>query len=171
MKRIVDRSWFLLTEFTCITLAVILWSNFPGLSWQPLFVAIAPVLVRIAAGRSPLERTPFDIQIVIFLLTAGVGVWAAYKPADTWTKFWLILTSVLFYYLLARQSADNLWLAAGVLCHMGFGIGIFFFLSNNWEIQPQKFQLLSQVGIAWMRIRLNWGLEAIHRMILLGSPT
>jgi hypothetical protein len=124
MKRIVDRAWFLTTEFICITLAVFLWSNFPGLSWQPFLVGIAPVLLRIATGRSPLQRTPLDTPIVIFLLMAGVGVWAAYQPDAAWIKFWLLLASVLFYYHLSRHTADNLWVAAGVLCLMGFGIGI-----------------------------------------------
>ena len=45
---------------------------------------------------------------------------------------------------------------------MGFGIGIFFFLSNNWEIQPQKFPILSQIGMTWMRMRPELGLEQIH---------
>lgn len=162
MKHILDHSWFLPTEFFCITLAVILWSTFPGLSWQPLLVAIAPILMHIAAGRSPLVRTPFDIPIGIFLLTAGVGVWVAYQPASAWIKFWLVLTSILLYYLLARQPADKLWTAAAVLCLLGFGISIFFFLSNNWEVQPQKFQLLSRIGTAWMRVRPNLNLEAVH---------
>jgi O-antigen ligase len=168
MKRIVDHSWFVPAEFICITLALMLWSNFPALSWQPLLVSITPILLRIAARRSPLKRTPFDIPIVIFLLTAGIGVWVAYQPANAWIKFWLLLTSILFYYHLSRQSADNLWLAAGILCLMGFGIGIFFFLSNNWEGQPQKFQLLSQIGMAWMRIRPNLNLEAMHPNYIAG---
>ena len=161
MKRIVDKSWFFLIEFLCITLAVVLWSKIPRLSWQPLLVAIAPLILRISAGNSPTVRTPFDLSIVIFLLTAGVGVWAAYAPENAWTKFWLILASILFYYLLARQPINNIWIAACILCLMGFGIGIFYFLSNNWETQPQKFQILSQFGIGWMRIRPNLGLEAM----------
>ena len=140
MKRIVDHSWFIAIEFICIILAVLLWRTLPGLSWQPLIIAIAPLLLRISAGRSPLVRTPFDVPIAIFLLTAVVGIWAAYQPAAAWTKFWLLLTSILIYYLLSRQSADNLWKVAIVICLMGFGISIYFFLSNNWEVQPQKFQ-------------------------------
>ena len=93
---------------------------------------------------------------------AGIGVWAAYQPAAAWIKFWLLLTAILFFYHLSRQSADNLWVAAGILCLMGFGNGIFFFLSNNWVVQPQKFQLLSQIGMAWMRVRPDLGLEAMH---------
>ncbi len=162
MKRIVDHSSFFIIEFVCITLAVILWRIFPGLSWKPLIIAIASIVLRITAGRSPLVRTPFDLPIVVFLLTIGVGIWAAYQPAVAWAKFWFLIAAILFYYLLARQPADNLWTAAIILSLLGFGISIYFFLSNNWEVQPVKVQLLSQIGIAWMRIRPNLPLESIH---------
>ena len=162
IKRIVDDPRFFLVEFICIILALILWTRFPGFTWQPLLVAITPLLLRISAGRPPFIRTPFDIPIVIFLLMAVVALWAAYQPEDAWIKFWFILISILFYYHLGRQPAKNLWTVAVILCLMGFGISIYFFLSNNWEVQPQKFQLLSQIGVAWMRIRPDLGLVAIH---------
>ena len=162
MKRVVDHSGFFLFELFCISLAVLLWKIFPGLIWQPLLIAITPLLLRINAGRPPFTRTPFDLPIAIFLLTAGVGIWAAYLPEVAWTKFWFLIAAIIFYYLLARQPADNLWTAAIVLSLMGVGISIYFFLSNNWEIQPLKVQLLSQIGIAWMRIRPNLPLESIH---------
>jgi O-antigen ligase len=162
LKRIVEHPWFIFIEFSCITLAILLWSKLPGLSWQPLLIAIAPLLLRISAGRLPLVRTPFDLPIAIFLLTAALGVWAAYQPAAAWLKFGLLLTSVLFYYLLSRQTVDNLWIVAIILCLLGFGICIYFFLSNNWEVQSQKFRIISQIGIAWMRIRPNITLVGIH---------
>jgi hypothetical protein len=43
MKLIVNRSWFFLIEFTCIALAVIVWSNNPNLTGNH-FIAIAPLL-------------------------------------------------------------------------------------------------------------------------------
>ena len=162
MKRIVDHPYFFIVEFMCICMALLLWIIYPGHSWQPLIIAIAPLLLRIAAGRSPFVRTPFDLPIVIFLLTAGVGIWAAYQPAAAWLKFWLLLSSVLFFYLLSRQPIDNLWAVSIVLSLLGSGISIYFFLSNNWQIQPQKFAFITQIGTAWMRIRPNLILETIH---------
>jgi O-antigen ligase len=173
MKWILNKSWFFLIEFICISLAVVLWSLSSGFTWQPLIIAIAPILVEISAGKSPLVRTPFNLPIAIFLLTAVVGVWAAYQPEAAWTKFWLLLTSILFYYLLSRQSVDNLWIVAGIVCLLGFGAGIFFFLSNDWGLQPQKFQFLSQIGIAWMRIRPNLGLKTPNELtgiVVLAMP-
>ena len=162
MKQIVDHTWFLLIEFTCITLAVILWSNLPGLSWALLFVALVFILLRLVAGKSSLVRTPFDIPIAIFLITAGIGVWAAYQPAIALIKFWLILSAGLLFFLLTKLPKHYLWWVAGILSLLGIGIGIFFFLSNNWDVQAQKFQLLSQIGSAWMRIRPNLRLAGFH---------
>ena len=170
MKRIVDHSWFFLAEFACVTLAVILWITLPGLSWQPLLIAIAPFLLRIYSGRPALGRTPFDIPIAIFMLTAAVGLWAAYQPAGAWNNFWLLLSAVLFYYLIAHLPIRNLWVVAGILSLLGFGIGIFFILSNNWEVHPAEFKIFSQIGMAWMHIRPNLNLEATYPSDMAGIP-
>ena len=162
MKRIIDHPGFFLFEFSCITLAVVLWKIFPRLNLLPLLIAITPLLLRITARRSPFTRTPFNLPIAIFVMTAGVGIWAAYQPEVAWNKFLFLITAILFYYLLARQPADNLWIAAFVLSLIGFGISIYFLLSNNWEVQSQKFQIISQIGIAWMRVRPNLALPGIH---------
>ena len=162
MNQIVDHTWFLLIEFTCVTLAVILWNNLPGLSWALLFIALVFILLRLVTGKSSLVRTPFDIPIAIFLITAGIGIWAAYQPAIALIKFWLILSAGLLFLLLTQLPKHYLWWVAGILSLLGIGIGIFFFLSNNWDVQAQKFQLLSQIGSAWMRIRPNLRLAVIH---------
>ena len=162
MKQTVDHTWFLLIEFTCITLAVILWNNLPWLSWELLFVALVFILLLLVTGKSSLVRTPFDIPIAIFLITAGIGVWAAYQPAVALIKFWSILSAGLLFLLLTQLPKHYLWWVAGILSILGVGIGIFFFLSNNWDVQAQKFQLLSQIGSAWMRIRPNLRLAVIH---------
>ncbi len=109
-----------------------------------------------------IKRTPLDIPIFIFLLTAGVGIWAAYQPEKAWIKFWLILASVLFYYLIASQNIDNLYQIAGIICLVGLGIAIFFFLSNNWLEQQVKFQLITRIGAFWMQIRPDFHLKALH---------
>jgi hypothetical protein len=45
---------------------------------------------------------------------------------------------------------------------MGFGVSIFFFLSDTWELQAQKFQLFNLIGSIWMQIRPNLGLTPLH---------
>lgn len=158
----IDTAWFYYLELSCIFLAAVLWSKFPGFNWQPLLIAIAPLVIRITAGQYPIKSTPLDIPIFLFLLTAGVGIWAAYRPENAWIKFWLILASILFYYLIARQNVNHLYHTAGLLSLLGLGVGVFFFLSNNWEEQQVKFQLISRIGEFWMQIRPDFNLIALH---------
>jgi hypothetical protein len=134
----------------------------PGQSWQPLLIAVVPIVLRIASVKSPLVRTPFDLPIVIFLLTAGIGIWAAYQPAGAWIKFWLILTSILFYYLLVRQPIDNLWTAAGIICIICVGFGLYYILSNHWTDIPQQLQLFSQKILTLMQIRPSPGMDEMY---------
>jgi O-antigen ligase len=162
MKRVVDDSRFFILELICLTVSAALWIVFPKLSWQPLFVLIAPLFIRGIARTPVFVRTPFDVPVLIFLITAGIGIWTAYQSANAWIKFWLILIAVLAYYSIARQPEDNLWIVAGLLSLMGLGISFYFFLSNNWEVQQIKFQVLNQIGIAWMHLRPDLPLTAIH---------
>lgn len=64
---------------------------------------------------SPFKRTPLDLFIALFLLTAAVGVWATYDQEAAWEKFWLIVGAILIYYALAGQPREKVWIAAGVL--------------------------------------------------------
>ena len=145
-KRLVDRDWFFYLEFLCIIVAVLLWNNLPDLSWQPLLVAVFPLLLRIMGGESPFIRTPFEIPIVFFLLTAGMGVWAAYQPTIAWIKFWFIVIAVLMYYLQARQPENNLWSAAILISLISLTIIISYYLYN--------FNLTSseQLAVTWKSI-------------------
>ena len=161
MKRIVDNPWFFAFEFTCITIAVALWINLPGFSWQPLLIAIIPLFIRIAAGSPPLVRTPFNLPIAIFLIMAGIGVWTAYQPESAWIKFWLLLAAALYYFLIVRLPVRSLYGVSVILSVLGLVVSIFFLLSNNWLVELQKFQFITAIGIAWMKIRPDLGLESL----------
>lgn len=47
-----------------------------------------------------MRRTPFDVPFALFVLAAGIGVWAAYDPAPAEMKFAVILAGVALYYAL-----------------------------------------------------------------------
>ena len=162
IRRTVDNPEFFLVEFICLILAAILLNYIPELGWLPLLIAIVPMVLRTAYRHSTLLKTQFDLPIGIFLLTAGLGVWVAYQPAGTWIKLWLILISILLYYLLVRQPIDNLWTAAGIICLICVGFGLYFILSNYWTVIPQKLQMFSQKILTLLRIRLSRGMEEMY---------
>jgi hypothetical protein len=153
LRRLVDHAWFAAADLLLVAVSVTLWLFMPALGWKPLLVGLFPWLVRLLAGRFPFRRTPFDLLILAFLLTARVGVWAAYNPANAWEKFWLLVGGVLLYYALAGQPARNAWGIAGFLSLVGAGIAVYFMLTNDWQQYPSKIGLINRLGLAWMQVR------------------
>ena len=72
-----------------------------------IFVALIPWIFRILAGSFSFDSTLFDWLIVIFLVTAWVGYWAAYDQETAWSKVWLIVLAVMLYYALSIQPEEN----------------------------------------------------------------
>ena len=88
-----------LPEFALLDLGLVLFS---GVMWylKPewgawlLLFPLLPWIIRMLAGRFPIKRTYFDLLLLVFLLSAGVGVWAAYNQQAALAKFWQIVASI-----------------------------------------------------------------------------
>jgi hypothetical protein len=105
--------WFALLNLAGAVMAAVLWYRFPQLGAWPLLVAVVPWFL---PQRTWLVRaTPLDPFIGMFVVAAGVGVWATYDWTGGWAQFWLIIAAVLIFYALAHQSSANLWLLAALL--------------------------------------------------------
>lgn len=162
MKLVEDR-WFPIVDLGCAVAGAVLWFAAAGLvSWQPLLLVLLPWLVRLLAGQPPFQRTRFDFPILVFLLTALMGVWVAYDRTAAWSKFWILLSAVFLYYALAGQSRRNAWMVAGFLGVSSGLVGIYFLLSNNWQVIPADIAVLQRLALRWMRIRPNLHLVGIH---------
>jgi len=162
IRRLVDSRWFALADLVCVVLSAILWLSQPAISGWPLFIALLPWAARLAAGRFPFRRTPLDLLLVAFLITAAVGVWAAYDREAAWAKFWVLVSAILFYSAVAGQPRSNLWLVAGLLGAIGVGMAGYFLLTNDWRSQPVKFQLIDRMGLWWMSVRPTLPAPPIH---------
>ncbi|MFC1998008.1 hypothetical protein ACFLXI_10470, partial [Chloroflexota bacterium] len=160
--RIVDSHWFALADLALVSISIILWEIEPGFGWFPVLLALLPWGLRVLASRFPFQRTPFDLLLLIFLLTAAVGVWAAYDTAGAWAKFWLLTGAVLMYYAFAGQPEDNFGILAFFLSLVGVGVSLFFFFTHDWELQPAKLGFLNQIGLRWMAVRPTPSLNIIH---------
>lgn len=162
IRRLVESHWFGLADLLIASLCGVLWYSRPSLGWWLLLVALAPWAVRLAAGRFPFRRTWFDLLLAIFLLTAAVGVWAAYDQERAWAKFWIIVSAVLLYYALVSQPLHNLWLAAGLASLCGVFFSGYFLLTHDWQILPADLDLLNRLALRWMSIRPTFPIRAIH---------
>jgi O-antigen ligase len=175
MNIIVENRWFALADLALVTLAGIGWALAPQLGWWLLPLAILPWVLRLAAGRFPFKRTYFDLLLLIFAMTAFMGVWAAYDRESALAKFWLLVAGILLFYSLAGQPRDNLWLIAGLISATGVGVAAFFLLTHDWQGTPAKIGLIQQAAVWWMGIKPNLVSGDIHRntaggMMALSAP-
>jgi hypothetical protein len=153
MSRSTAIHWFDFADLVCVAAAVILLEVFPQWGGWPLLVAIVPWVARLAARKPLIQPTPFDLALIIFLLTAAVGIWAAYQPQAAWLKFWLLVSAVLLYFAVACQSQENLRIFAGFLVVIGISVAVVYLLAWNWEAHPAKLPVVNQWMLSWMKIR------------------
>lgn len=170
MKVLAANRWFALADLLCATLSGAIWygvsqgqvssqaqvlASRPILPAWPLLIALLPLVFRAAAGRFPVHRTPFDLLLGIFLLTALLGAWISYDPVSGWAKFWVILGAVFFFYALSGQPEENLWLTAGLLSAVGAIAAGAFLLGQAIQKDPATADLsfLRWVTLGWLSVR------------------
>lgn len=93
--------------------------------------------------------------LAVFLLTAGVGVWAAYDPQAAVHKFLIIVASVLVFAALGKLEAEKIFWFYGLVSLTALVLAGYFLFSNDWIARPADFGLINQIGQAWMGIRLS----------------
>lgn len=150
-------------ELGAALIAGALWYVFPAIGLRPLFL----VLLIWAAGLTGQYlrawtyhlRTPLDLPLALFVLTAVVGLWAtyhrdsatAYQPFDNavgWQKFGLILAAASIYYALAHlPNPRSLWLATAGITVAGAASGLYFLLSHDFAAGEAKVAFLHQLGL------------------------
>jgi len=150
---LIDSRWFALADLACAAAGGFWCYIQPAAGGWPLLIALAPWAIRLAGGRVPYKRSAFDPLVAVFLLTALIGVWAAYDRGTAWAKLWVLIGSSLLFFALVAQPPVNLWPLAGLLGLLGAGISVFFLLTYDWRALPRHFAFLDRVGIWWMSIR------------------
>ncbi len=160
--RFVESRWFALADFGLVLISGALWYGWPELDAWPLLLGMMPWGIRITAGFPPIRRTPLNVPLLLFVLTAMVGVWAAYDREMAIGKFWIIVSAVLLFFALANQPRTNIWLIAGAFGFLGFAIACFFLLSHDWGESPAKFEIINRVANRWMAVRPFSFPSAIH---------
>jgi len=128
----------------------------------PLLIAFLPWGIRLAYRQMPFQPTPFDIVMVVFLLTAWVGVGVSYDRAMSLGRYWLMLDAVLLYYALAAQPEENSWIVTGLLGTFGAMVAGYFLLTNDFVAQPAKFEGLNNTGLWLMEVRPTLGTHQLH---------
>jgi tetratricopeptide (TPR) repeat protein len=100
-----------------------------------------------------LRHIPAKFPLLIFLISAGVGVWAAYDAANAWAKFGLMALAALLYIVLACWPAQRMGAVAGLISGVGVVIALYFLLTSDWTQTPADLGILNRLGLAWMKLR------------------
>jgi hypothetical protein len=158
MIQMINNRWLALAELVCVGASGLLWYIWPELGWMVLFLALAPWMLRTLAGAAGNSSARFDIPMLVFLATAGVGVWAAYHREAAWGKFWLLVAGILVFYALARQPFENRRGAAWYLVLIGCLTTVYFMATQDWHADPTHFAWINTLGNAWMSVRPEIGL-------------
>jgi len=144
--------WFSLAEIATVAICCIALSIRPQLGWFPLIVAVLPLAVRLMGSEAPIQKTNFDIPILLFLLTTFVGFISAYNQELAFQRFSLIIGAALLFYALANQPLENLWLiTTGVGAFVGFTV-ILFLLITDWSGFTADVRIIDQIINWWVQV-------------------
>jgi len=147
--------WFSLVEFFIVGICCLALSFFAEWGWWPLIVAFSPWILRFIKQDPKIQRTPYDLLIMVFIISALVGLWAAYNQDRAFHKILLLIGAILLFYSLTRQSFDNLWLVILILGFWGVLTNIIFLLITDWMIYSPDLGLVEQIGKWLTNIRPN----------------
>ena len=140
-------TWFPYFDLFCALGAGGLWYLRPELGLWPLVLGLLPWLIRLLTGGRLTRRTPYDLPLLLFLLTAGLSVWAAYDRPAALAKFWVIVGGLLIFYAFANyreKRPDPFWLLAS----FGAGVTLYFLATNDWATYPGKLAIVTRIGQA-----------------------
>lgn len=175
LQRIVESEAFPFVQLVSAAIAWRIWYHDPSAGWV-LAIALVPWILAFLAGRMPSRRTPLDVPLVAFLLTAGLGVWAAYDrigalipgfgvwtlknrigvrdvfPQTTpvgWQALWGAILAVLVFYAFAtmRTKAQRRW-ALACLAGLGATVAVWFAAANDWAANEAKLNIVTRLGMA-----------------------
>jgi putative inorganic carbon (HCO3(-)) transporter len=137
--------WLSYVDLACATAAGVVWYLFPQSGPWPLFLALLPWGLRLIWTGRPTRRTSLDLLLGFFVLTAGLGVWAAYDRSVAWRKFWLIVGAVFIFYALV--NAESLGeMRSWLLASFGAGVALYFLVTHDWQAYQVKIEALSRLG-------------------------
>ena len=116
-------------------------------------------------------RTPLDLPLVLFVVSALIGVWASYDPATSWSKFALIVAVVAIYYGISWMRAAPRLLETCVWFFLigSAALAVYFVTQNDYASQSGKFDLITAIGAAITRVAPQLPFHRSHPNVVAGA--
>jgi len=141
-----------------------------GIGPWPLVLLALLWGARWAATRLRLDLSTFSVPLALFLLSAAVGVWAAYDRNLACAGFWSSVSAVGIYWAVSHQpSVRHLYVALAMLGLLAPLLTLYFLASNVWDQYPVKIPLLFDAETAIARFLPKIGSHPIHPNIIGGT--
>jgi O-antigen ligase len=153
ISNVIKSRWYGLAVVTAASTNGFLWFILPNpVWWFSIFTAVLLLPLVFQRGQ---KQIPVMIHgaVVLFLISAAIGVWSAYLPAAAVDKFGMILAAVLLFYAVACQQRINTWTILAGVGLFGSLFAIYFSLSYDWRLQAVDTALVNRVGVIWMGYR------------------
>ena len=115
--------------------------------------------------RRSLGRTPLDLPLVFFLLSAFIGLWAAYDRDLSWPLLQILLGSIGLYLALTWSGlgATGLRRLAWVLLLLQSALALYYISQFNHLDYPVKIEFVSRLGRLTGGVFPAWGDFYPHR--------
>ena len=139
MQQLFINRWYNLAEFiSAIIISALIALRPQWGSWLAVIILL-PWLARLVYRRFYFEKTAIVVPIALILITAIIGVWAAYDRQAAIEKLWVSLGAVAVFVALVNQPKVNLGVVASLVGLMGVIIAIIFLFSNDWQTQSSTY--------------------------------
>ncbi len=159
------RRILILFEWVFLLAAVALWGA--SKTYSPWMSAGSGLLVGSWAARwvrtgQVTRPTPIDFPLVLFLLSALAGLWAAPDQAEALVRLYLFLAAVGLFYALANSDVGSLTgFSTGLLLFAAVS-ALYFASQHNWADQPAKFAAIGGMGLRLNQLVPDLGLYKPH---------
>ena len=143
--------------------------------WPLLLVGVA-VALQVLGGRKKtgnaeglkgtqgnvINSIAVGVLLLLFGLTALVGANVAYDPVAGWSKFWLMLASILFLVAIVSQPTGAKTTLLAVLSSLAALVALDFLFTHDWQQFPADIGVVNRLGLAWMAVRPQLPFPSIH---------
>ena len=162
LQQLINNRWFAFANLLVVFVSGAVWVLIPRLGLWFTLVGLLLSGFLLLGSRPVIKHTPIDWFVLVFLITAIVGYWAAYDKASAWIKLWLIVTSILLYFSLRAQSKHNFGSLSLVSFCLAFSISIYFFLAGDFAGRSGR------MAFWWMQNKPQVDLPDVHHGYISG---
>ena len=125
----------------------------PYVAWGLGALAVS-FAVRWIRTRHPLCHTGLEGPWLLFVASAGVGLWAAYDRPLALLKFARILAAMVLYYALAESDERTLQRVAAGLVLLATGLALYWPTQHDFFGEPAKLAIITRLG-QWINVHVR----------------